>query len=189
MTICRSNGRSRPLLHTGLWGETTASPPPPPSHRPPPAPASITSPEGLFPSRARSPRGELGFSSAGTHPKEAPAAGVLWLTRASHALRRAWGLSPAAKGCSRQLRARGGAASSVSWRAAGLGVCVGSTAGWESHDSHHTPDSPVPPTSAGATLRYGAVSSHATASETDDELPLISLKALCLAKPEPQKPQ
>lgn len=53
---------------------------------------------------------------------------------------------------------------------------MGSTAGWESPDSCHTSDKPVPPTTPVSLPHYKAISSHLTASKTDDELPLISLK-------------
>lgn len=62
-----------------------------------------TSPEEQFPSCAGFLREELGFFSVGTHPEEAPAAAMLWLTQVSHSSRTAWGLK--AKGLSHQLRA------------------------------------------------------------------------------------
>lgn len=45
---------------------------------------------------------------------------------------------------------------------------VRSRARWEGLDSCHTSDKPC--------AHYKAISSHLTASKTDDELPLISLK-------------
>lgn len=61
-----------------------------------------SNPEELFPSRAQSLRGGLGFFSVRTHPKEAPAAAMLWLTQAFHSLRTAWVLNRKAKGFSYQ---------------------------------------------------------------------------------------
>lgn len=107
-----------------------------------------TGPEELLPSSAQSPRGGLGFSPVGTHPKEARAAAKLWLMQTSHSLRTVRGLTRKAEGFRHQLRARGGAVSPVSWGGCQSGVCVGSRAGQESLDSCHTPNKPVPPTKA-----------------------------------------
>lgn len=65
---------------------------------------------------------------------------------------------------------------SSSSRRAATGVCVGSMVGWESPDSCHISDKPVPPTNPVSLPHYKAISSHLTARKTDDELPLISLK-------------
>lgn len=64
---------------------------------------SMHQPEELSPSRAGSLRQGLCFFSVGTHPEEAPAAAMLWLTQGSRSLRTAWELK--AKGFSPQLTA------------------------------------------------------------------------------------
>lgn len=156
---CRCNGHSRPLLHAGLWDDTIKSPDPDTS-------------QGHFPSSsicapAQSNGDHHAFVCAGTHPKEAPAAAVLGPTQASCSLRAMWGLDAEAEGFGHRLRAGGGA-----------GSCMRSV--WGARGRALTAVTPLPrqflPLMPVSSAHYRAISSRLTASETDDELPLISLK-------------